>query len=338
MRLTLEDILPHLLIQFQSESELLSAIEEISRKFTTEREHLSDYLHDPRLVSAYTVFYLSTNIPKLEALLKWMPSVWVDQLKQCSFIDVGAGPGTYSIAWKLLGGEGDFYQIESSELMRKQGKKIWDALFTDVLRQSSRWDEKQEGEKFLLFGHSANEMNVDSVKSYIESISPEHLLFIEPGTKEFFSKMLVIRRYLIQKNYHLLYPCPSLLECPMNGSEDWCHQYLHVNQSHDVERLSQKLRLDRKLLPLTVFAFSKTFMTTRPQERLVRVFPETKFSHEWQVCHSNVLEHYQIMKRDYSKSESKAIGALRSGEAIVTEVTKKLEQSKRVRLLKVVKL
>jgi ribosomal protein RSM22 (predicted rRNA methylase) len=338
MRFTLSELLPHLLTSFANETELLQAIEEISRKFTTERKHIADYLKDPRLVSAYTAFYLTTNIPKLEAVLRWMDPVWIDELKQSTFIDLGAGPGTFSIAWKLLGGRGDFYQIEQSLLMRQQGKKIWEAFFREPLRQSQTWEGKQDSKKFLLFGHSANEMSVDTVLSYIKDISPEHILFIEPGTKEFFEKMLLIRHSLIEKHYHVLYPCPRPQECPMKGSKDWCHQFVHVKQEADVERISQRVRLDRKLLPLTVQAFSKISRGQNPQERLVRVLPETKFSHEWEVCHDNLLEHYQVMKRDLSKADSKALGELLAGEGIVTEVIKKVEQTKRVRLQKVIKL
>ena len=72
--MNLSEIMPHLLYQFKSESDLVKAIEEISLKFTKERSNIGDYLKDPRLVSAYTVFYLLTNIPKLEAVLKWLPN------------------------------------------------------------------------------------------------------------------------------------------------------------------------------------------------------------------------------------------------------------------------
>jgi hypothetical protein len=118
----------------------------------------------------------------------------------------------------------------------------------------------------------------------------------------------------------------------MERSEDWCHQFISLKQDHEVERISQMAKKDRKLLPLTVFAFSKTFKSQNPSERLVRVFPETKFSHEWLVCHGNKLEHYQLMKRDLSREESKKLSSLLSGKALVTEVIKKLDHVTRVKL------
>lgn len=334
--MNLSSLLPHLIYQFKSESELVKAIEEISLKFTKERDKIGDYLKDPRLVSAYTAFYLLTNIPKLEEVLKWMPEEWITIIKKCEFVDLGAGPGTFSIAWKELGGSGEFYQIELSQLMKEQGKKIWEGFHKENLRQGSRWEWNSNNEKFVLFGHSANEMGSKIAIDYIQKINPDHILFIEPGTKNFFPIMLEIRDYLLKSNWNVLYPCPLALQCPMQGSEsDWCHQFIHVKQDAEIERISQMARKDRNLLPLTVHAYSKTFKTSNPHERLVRVLPETKFSLEWEVCHDNQIVHDQVMKRDLTKQEARELSEILAGESIESEVIKKLEKSQRVKLLSV---
>lgn len=331
--MNLSELQPYLLHQFKSESDLLKAIEEISVKFTKDRNKIGDYLKDPRLVSAYTAFYLLTNIPKLHEVLKWMPVEWIEELKKSDFIDLGAGPGTFSLAWKELGATGDFYQIELSQLMREQGKKIWEGFHKEKLFQGIKWEWKTERPKFLLFGHSANEMGAAAAIQYIEKINPDHILFIEPGTKDFFPVMLEIRNYLLNNNHSVLYPCPNALECPMkNSAEDWCHQFIQIKQDAEIERISQMARKDRKLLPLTVHAYSRSFKTTNPKERIVRVLPETKFSLEWEVCVDNVLEHYQVMQRDLSKQESKELSAVLAGNAVETEVVKTLERSKRVKV------
>lgn len=331
----LSDITPHLIYSFKSERELISAIEEISQKFTTNREKIGDYLKDPRLVSAYAAFYLLTNIPKLSAVLKWLPALWVEELKKCDFVDLGAGPGTYSFAWKELGGLGDFYQVELSNLMQEQAKKIWEGLSFSGLFQSKNWEWKTSRPKFLFFGHSANEMSLDAIISFIEKIDPEHILFIEPGTQAFFPKMLEIRDYLLKEKFNVLYPCSLEINCPMKDTTDWCHQFIQVKQDEEVERLSQMAKLDRKLLPMTVHAYSKTFKKQNSPERVVRVLPETKFSFEWEVCHLNALEHYQVMKRDLSKDEVKRLSSLLSGEAIETELIKEVGQNRRVKLIKI---
>lgn len=324
----LAEILPHLLYQFPHESDLLKAIEELSRKFTTEREKIGDYLRDERLVSAYTAFYLLTNVPKLRAIMDWMPESWKNELSDCALIDLGAGPGTFSLAWKELFGGADFIQIESSEVMRKQARRLWDGLHPEI---SMKQEGRPEGKSVLLFGHSANEMGEQAALNYIEKFSPEHILFVEPGTKDFFPKMLGIRSALITKGWHVLYPCPKESECPMRGTENWCHQFVRVKHDPEVERLSQMMKLDRKLLPLTVQAFSRNEYS-KTRERLVRVYPETKFSFEWQVCHENVLEDYQVMKRGMDKATQKRLDGFLSGQSLETELEKDVSGKKRVRL------
>jgi ribosomal protein RSM22 (predicted rRNA methylase) len=326
--MNLAEILPHLLYTFPHESDLLKAIEELSRKFTTDRAKISDYLKDERLASAYTTFYLLTNIPKLSAIMKWMPEEWIRDIRECSLVDLGAGPGTFSLAWKELFGGTDFLQVETSPVMRKQARKLWDGIHpSHEMKQEGSAPEKS----ILLFGHSANEMGEEAALHYIEKYSPEHILFIEPGTKEFFGKMLNIRRALLASGHHILYPCPEETECPMKGTDNWCHQFVHVSHDPEVERLSQMMKLDRKLLPLTVQAFSRK-VYPRVEERLVRVYPETKFSFEWQVCHNNHLQDYQVMKRGMDKSTEKEIANLLSGAGLHTEIEKEMPEKKRVKL------
>jgi hypothetical protein len=337
MELTLSNLIPHLIYEFKSENDLVLAIDEMSFNFTKNRKNINDYLNDPRLVSAYAAFYLLTNIPKLQAVFHWLPKDWIHLIKKSDFIDLGAGPGTFSFAMKMMGGSGVFYQIETSQLMKNQSRKIWDAFFTGDLFQSNAWNWQTQNSKFLLFGHSANEMGAKIAIQYIEKISPDHILFIEPGTKEFFSEMLIIRDYLLSQNYNILYPCPQQTSCPMTNTQDWCHQFIHIKQDLEIERISQMARKDRKLLPLTVQAYSRNFSYSNPEERLVRVLPETKFSHEWLVCHNNEVEHYQLMKRDLDKKELKSLSNILSGEALLTNIIKIVDRSKRVKLKEIIK-
>lgn len=323
----LAEIIPHLLYTFPHESDLIRAIEEISRKFTTDRSKIGDYLKDERLVSAYTAFYLATNLPKLAAIMKWMPEEWKENVKGRPLIDLGAGPGTFSLAWRELFGKSEFLQIENSEAMKKQARKLWDGNFpAEEMRHTGTLTNG-----ILLFGHSANEMNPETAIHYIEKFSADDIIFIEPGTPEFFGKMLEIRSELIRSGWHVLYPCPKETECPMRGTSDWCHQFIHVTHDPEVERLSQIMRLDRKLLPLTVQVFSRREYK-KTSERLVRVMPETKFSFEWQVCHDNNLENYQVMMRGMDKATEKKIGSMLAGEPLSTEVEKDVSGKKRVKL------
>jgi ribosomal protein RSM22 (predicted rRNA methylase) len=327
----LSQTLPHLLHIFSGEHDLLKAISEVSEKFTTNRGKITDYLKDPRLASAYTAFYLTTNYPKLEGAMKWFPDVWKDAVRGRPLIDLGAGPGTFGLAWRELM-NGKVYQIESSQTMREQARKLWDGTYPAAeMEQLNAPKEIPDG--VLLFGHSANEMGAAQVLTYIKKINPEHILFIEPGTKTFFPEMLAIRRELIAQNFNVIYPCPSAHECPMATSDkDWCHQFLKVKQDPEVERLSQMLHKDRKLLPLIVHLYSKT-TKHNDKERLVRVLPETKFSFEWEVCLGDHIAHDQVMLRGLDKKQQKDIDEVLAGAALSTELEKDLGAVKRVKVI-----
>ncbi len=327
----LNTILPHLLYEFPHEADLLKAIEELSKKFTVERDCIEDYLRDPRLASAYTAFYLATNLPKFEAILPWFSQEILEGLKSSSLIDVGAGPGTFSLAFRQWKGPGEILQIENSRLMGEQARALWNGLYPDeeILQNTSL---KSPGPKLMLFGHSANEMGSREALNYISTHDPEHILFIEPGTKDFFPKMLEIRESLLEKGYRVLYPCPDSINCPLRDTEDWCHQYVHVSHSPDVERLSQMAGKDRRNLPLIVHLYSRTLPFMGTHERVLRVYPETKFSFEWDVCHKNQKEHYQIQKRNLSKSEQKKMAQRTPGDSVETELEKEFDGIKRVRI------
>lgn len=325
----IKDCLPHLLYQFSSEQDMLDAISEISKKFTTDRERISDYLQNDRLVSAYTLYYLLTNIPKFEGILKWLPADFVETLKTAHFIDVGAGPGTFSIAYKRWAQHsGEVYQIESSPKMREQGRALWDGLFnSQELIQST--PKNLPGPSVMFFGHSANEMGVETTLDYIRRINPDHIIFLEPGTKSFFAQMLDIRKSLLQKEWNQVYPCASPAPCPMENSDNWCHQYLHHVHTAELERISQKMGINRRYMAMTVQVFSKNKEFQTAQSKIIQIRPATKFSYEWIICtDENKLIPVQIMKRGMSKSQQKSMEELCAGELITYQLDKELEEGK----------
>jgi hypothetical protein len=89
---------------------------------------------------------------------------------------------------------------------------------------------------------------------------------------------------------------------------------------------------DRRLLPLTVFAFSLPTKRMISGARVIRVFSETKFSFEWEVCEENIIYHFQVMKRGLSKQNLDLFASVKSGDMIQVEVDKTLEKQVRVKI------
>lgn len=338
MSLTLAKILPHLLFQFKSESDLVRAIDELSSIFNIDRDKLPDYGKDSRLVSAYTAFYALTNIPKLEATLKWFSPKLVKEWGDIELVDVGAGPGTMSLAWmELFPQTKEIYQIEQSSLMKEQSSKIFTALYPEV-KLRFQGMQKTDKKRIAVFGHSLNEMGVDIGMRMIRDLNPDYILFIEPGMLKVFPQMLAVRDELLSSGHKILFPCLGQGSCPLkDDNQDWCHQYLHVKQNEDVERLTQLANKDRRHLPITVHLYSNEAQVgaTSHQARVFRNLPETKFSIEMQVClpegHLH-LEKFQIYKKHYSKKEQKQIEQIHAGDLIDFEIEKNLDDYKRVKL------
>jgi len=320
----LSDITPYLIYDFKTEHELTKSISEISHNFTQAREDIDVYVKDERLVAAYTCFYLLTNIPKLTKVFEKIDMNLIDYADY-EFVDIGAGPGTFSLALLKENPEQSIIAIEKSELMIKQGHAIVGGIHpkADFKYYSSLLDIPTKTKKrFGIFGHSANEMSLSWVQRFVKECDLDLILFIEPGTKEFFKKSLELRTRLT-RNFYLNYPCLCSTICPLPEG-DWCHQYLNISHEKDVERLTQLVQKDRRSLPIIINLYSKSTLQPHTEVgagRIVRVYKPTKFSQEWQVCvKSEKLENQvielQIMNRGYTKSELKELRFISAGDKI----------------------
>lgn len=213
--LSVEQIKPHLLVNI-SEPEMVKLVIEMSAKFTKKREQISDYVMEHKHVSAYAAFYLPTNIPKLHFLLSKLSDNVLDDFKNRPFIDMGTGPGTFSLGWKMLmntSGHVEMIGVDSSQIMLDQATKIMNGMYPkDKFHTARKFEEKKEN-SILFFGHSINEMGRQKAQEHIMTIDPEYVIWIEPGTSELFPELINLRDVMLD-HYDILYPCPGNGACP----------------------------------------------------------------------------------------------------------------------------
>lgn len=317
-----------------SEHELVREVKLLTAGFTDKRENIGDYVLSEKAISAYTKFYLPTNMPKLYFLydrLKEQHGLeFFAQLSQLTFIDFGSGPGTFSLAhlfyMQSLGlSVKKVHLIDSSSLMLKQARVIINAFFPQVEIQLGRdlklTDLKEKS--FLFFGHSLNELNEEELESTIFQQTLNHefismISWIEPGTPAFFQKQKKLRDNLINAKWDILYPCANNSLCPLhNDPEEWCHQILRVTHHEEIERVSQLVQLDRKILPMSSFfwkrAENKSIIDSEVKAFPIRFLDETKFSFDFLFCgnfnseNSLQLKKGEVLKRHLSKSETKIL-------------------------------
>jgi len=332
--LSTEELRPYLLNPNLKETEIVRLINDMSTKFTVKRHQIEDYVQDDNHVSAYASLYLPTNIPKLHFLLNKLPAEVLNDLRVRSFIDVGCGPGTFSLGWSLLFEQTppEIIAVDTSRKMLEQASKILKGFFPEVnLRTESKYHQKNS-DAVLFFGHSINEMGTYKAQDLIMSIDPEYVIWIEPGTSELFKELKKLRENVLD-HYDVLYPCPNATACP----GEWCHQVLRTSHDPSIERLSQLVSLDRKILPMTAHVYRRK----RPQALIneattIRYINETKFSFEYEVCYLdngvNTNAVIEIQKKQLSKAQEKAFKNADVGEKISFEVDKLVQNKLRVRL------
>lgn len=343
-----------------SEAELLHELSSLQAGFTTTRDQeLNRYAHEKRKASAYLQFYTPTNIPKLHFLLNRVSTETRSLWEDAPFIDFGAGPGTYSASWLSFfeGSQSPLAVVEQGEAMREQAQKFLQGLYpncslsvTSSVPQSFLNDEKS----ILFFGHVLNEMKWPEIKKLVDSFKGQAILWVEPGTSQAFELVVRLRRYLLETQFDVLYPCEcSALECPATQREgEWCHQVFRTTWPEWIERLAQKLKIDRRTMPLTAHAYQRKAFNKGPalkteseiQEgvqrlaRIVRLRKETKHSFEWDICLKVGAElqwqKVSVMKKTLSKKEQKEMSQMHTGEEMSFEFIKLLDQDIwRVKLL-----
>jgi len=330
--LSIDELRPFLLNPKLKEGEFVKLIKNMSFKFTKRRDLITDYVQSEDHVSAYTALYLPTNLPKLHFLLSKLSDDVLNDLENRPFLDIGSGPGTFSLGWKLLmEGKGAITAVDQSPVMLDQAKKIMHGLFPDQDFKTAKKLSEKNSESILFFGHSINEMGIDRALDLIMTVDPEYVIWIEPGTSELFLELKKLRSHLLD-SYEVLYPCPSSAKCP----EEWCHQVLRMSHDPTVERLSQLVSLDRKILPMTAHVYRKNKIGATFPSTLIRYINETKFSFEYETCNPaseiNELTVIEIPKRDMSKSLEKTFKNLNVGERLRFDVEKNMGKKVRVKI------
>lgn len=339
-----------------TEAELLEELSSLQAGFTTSREEkLNQYAHEKKKASAYLQFYTPTNIPKLYFLLNRLPSEILSLWEDAPFIDFGAGPGTYSAAWSRFFNEGQsaLAIVEQGEAMRVQAQKFIRSLYPDrPLSASSNVPQSflHDKKSILFFGHVLNEMKWPEIKKLVDNFKGQAILWIEPGTSQAFDMTVRLRRYLLEGSFRVLFPCQSsALHCPAVQREgEWCHQVLRLTWPEWIERLAQRLKIDRRTMPLIAHAYQREVQssadeaakagetaeikeTDQKKARVVRLRKETKHSFEWDICLNLAdqlkWERVSVVKRGLSKKQQKKLSQINTGEEVSFEFIKLLDQN-----------
>ncbi len=339
MEWSLADV-EELLIVPLKDGERERLIGDLSTIFTTKRDKIDKYVSDKKLVSAYTLYFLLSNMKKLDFLFSELSHDILNELQQCRLVDFGCGPGTYGLAWwNFFAGETqEIWEIDSSKTMLEQSRKLVSGLTksTKFLWGNSIASIIDQKRTCLLFGNSMNEMSDEDIYRLVDKLNPEYLLFIEPGTKEVFARFKkIISEITAQKHYSTIYPCLQTAACPMQ-EDNWCHQVIKCSYPQDYESLCQRVKKDRRKLPTSLYLFKRGSFSYEVDEncvtaRVIQLIQETKYSFIFEVCldHDgcNDLKNIEVLKKGFTKREQKILVKIEYGRKIFFEYVKQRDDS-----------
>lgn len=345
MKFHLNELKKALLEPTISEQSIVKNLSLVSKGFTSDRNKITEYVMNREMVSAYTLFYLPSNIPKLNFIFDMLSEELQSDIKSSRIVDLGTGPGTFAFALdEYFDGDVEVVGVDSSKLMIEQATKLNSELYKNKKINFQKSIPADFDGETLLLGHSLNEMGLKALLKIIGEYSPRNLIVIEPGTSEVFKEIVKLRTAMGELGYSCAYPCANIhSQCPVaskveQGTEDWCHQVLRMTHDSEFERLSQIVKLDRKVMPLIAHVYTKSVKCDSKKARMIRFLRESKFSFDWEVCFERDGEltsaNFEILKRGLSKKEIKEMQKLSVGIDVEYEVVKELSKNHiRVKLI-----
>ena len=236
------------------QSDVGTAVAELSRLFTKEREALGTaYFNDPALARAYLTYFFPVNLSKIQILLGELPEDWhkAEGNRPLRILDLGTGPGTGALAvldW-LNHHDPDWLKqltvvaVDASADALRQARHVWDAYAHqahisdarlilhqgDLARPTSGWRDHvaQRGPYNLiivanclneLFGRARHSLTEKSrlTGELLGLLAPHGtLMLLEPALRETSRALHQVRDLLlVEKRCTVYSPCLHDGNCP----------------------------------------------------------------------------------------------------------------------------
>ena len=277
-----ETLRPFLLNPLIQDHQVLESLKILNQTYL-DRKDLKKQKLDENIVSSYVLYYLSTNIKKLDFVLGQLNEDTKNNILNGSILDFGCGPGTYSLGFLQESNfKGNLKLFDKSDVMIDQAKKLINGLYPNSSCEFVNAVEKCDT---IIFGNSFNEIDIIDFRKILKAAKPTNIILIEPGTKEVFQKLMGQREFLIENKFNCVYPCASInKKCPIiEDTDNWCHQIMKTTHDISIERICQLAKKDRRTMPMIAHVYSKDGIKDE-RSIIFRSKRETKFSFEFEVC------------------------------------------------------
>lgn len=206
-------------------TELQEAHASLSHVYRKDRDQLKHFT----LTQTQTLSYLATRLPATYSVCTTVLQI----LQTIGFIpqnvlDIGAGPGTASLACCAL------FPSVSRVLLQDREPFFREIALQILASYACQCDykltnftavEKFEPSDFVICSYALGEIPQEKHAFPLDAMwhaTQKALVLIEPGTPLGFSTIKEARAHLIQREGKIVAPCTHENACPMTDN-DWCH-------------------------------------------------------------------------------------------------------------------
>lgn len=280
-------------------SALVSAANEVSARYRREGEN-----HQFQIATEVEALsYLAARMPATYAANR-MAMVEVEKhlpdFAPTSLLDIGAGPGTSSVA-----AFGQFESLDRADLiepnyhLRKAGADLMSSHLQAATWHNVRVEDYKPKQTYdmVIASYVMNEIAAPKLGALVSKLwaaCTGVMMILEPGTPQGASIIDAVRNWAIAEGVNIIAPCPHMNDCPLAEIETrWCHFSVRTSRSklHKALKGGEAGFEDEK--------FSYIILSRMPsqkqQYRLIGHPSGTKLR-EMQVCGPKGAETLQVSK------------------------------------------
>ena len=202
--------------------------------------------------NAYRFYFLPLNYLRVMNVIRRGKSVNYFKNIQ-SIVDWGAGPGTATIAFSSF-----FPDLKKIKMIDRDSSLFQE--FKDLhpnipIEYDIKLTPSVNKNSLLIFSYSLTELS----QWPKEALTYDHIMILEPSTKQDGRRLLDYRNQWIQNGYYVWAPCVHQNACPLltASKSDWCHDRFHVQLPEWFQKLESKLPIKNKTITTSYLLLSK---------------------------------------------------------------------------------
>lgn len=213
------------------------AIKKLQNAFLELAERYRDKDHRKKILADQDFFianpiqraaYLAYRFPATFAVALRVLDEVTPILNPVSLLDLGAGPGTLTLAALSIFPTLKEVCLMEQDLGWRESAKHLHGLSPTPLAYQQRDFTVEQFSAYDVIGSSyaLSELPVAKQKEVVERAwksAEKAVILIEPGTPYGFAAILEARTLLLKLGASIAAPCPHPLECPLAALGDWCH-------------------------------------------------------------------------------------------------------------------